>query len=301
MKIAVLIPAYNEEQSIAETIQSLHSSDLYAENSQHSVESIVIDDGSSDQTQQRAREAGVDHIVRHPNNMGLGATVRTGLRTAREREADAVAKIDADLQHDIGDLSTVLEPILENRADVTYGNRFADLQYNMPLHRRLGNFLFTELMSALTGWPIKDSQPGIFAVSNQYLKHFYIPGDYNCTQQILIDAYHQGLRFEQVPVSFRKRAHGDSFISPSYPFRVLTQLIMVIVGVRPLKIFGTLGFLFLGSASIIFCWQITLWFQGLTRKPVVNVNLVLGLGLFGLQTLFFGFLAHLIVTRNRFS
>ena len=101
----------------------------------------------------------------------------------------------------------------------------------MPFIRRIGNKLFTGLMKKLTNWDLKDSQPGIFAVNKNYLDIFRIPGDYNYTQQILLDAYHKQMRFAHVDVSFNLRESGDSFVSLKYPFKVIYQLLMVLVSI----------------------------------------------------------------------
>ena len=81
-------------------------------------------------------------------------------------------------------------------------------------------------MRWLTNWEIKDSQPGIFAVNAAYLKVHFIPGDYNYTQQVLLDSYLNGMRFDQVAVTFRPREYGSSFVSLAYPFKTIPQITM---------------------------------------------------------------------------
>jgi glycosyltransferase involved in cell wall biosynthesis len=238
-------------------------------------------------------------VLRHKVNRGLGAAIRTGLLAARKDGADVVVKFDADLQHDPGDIESIVAPILRDEADVVYGDRFERIEYRMPFVRRVGNVVFTGLMRFLTGWPLRDSQPGIFAINRDYLEVFDIPGDYNYTQQILLDSYHKGMRFAHVPVSFRKRLTGSSFVSYKYPFKVMYQILMVIIGVHPMRIFSTMGFLFLLASAVIFGAELAMFFLGKLPKPVVHVNIVLGLMFFGVQTLFFGFLAELIIKVNR--
>jgi hypothetical protein len=169
----------------------------------------------------------------------------------------------------------------------------------MPLLRRAGNSAFTWLMRRLTRWPLKDSQPGIFAVNRAYLEDFSLPGDYNYTQQILLDAYHRGMRFCHVPVTFRRRMTGRSFVSLKYPLKVLPQIVRVLVCVKPLHVFGLVGLAFLLTGSVLAAFDLAQWVKGLTGKPVVHAVGVVGLLLFGLQTLFFGLLADLIVQRGR--
>jgi hypothetical protein len=131
-----------------------------------------------------------------------------------------------------------------------------------------------------------------------YLDQLFLPGDYNYTQQILLDAYHKGMRFEHVPVSFRSRCTGRSFVTLRYPFKVAAQIVQVLVGVKPMRVFAPVGLLFLGLAAGVAAWQIAGWLMGEATKPIRHVNFVLGTGLFGVQTFFFGLLAELIVRRK---
>jgi glycosyltransferase involved in cell wall biosynthesis len=298
-RIIVVVPAYNESTTIAQTIASLRegTSDLAAEG--FAVRIYVVDDGSKDATGDAARDAGADRVLTHKVNRGLGAAIRTGLSAARDDGAWVAIKFDADLQHDPTDIRQLIAPIVDDEAEVVYGNRFDRIEYRMPFVRRTGNIVFTRLMKWLTGWPVKDSQPGIFAVSHAYLANFYLPGDYNYTQQILLDAYHKGMRFAHVSVAFRKREAGKSFVSFRYPFKVLPQILMVLVGVKPLRVFAPVGLLFLFLGAGLAGYEIVQYLAGNASKPVQHTNLVQGLSFFGLQTLFFGLIADLIVKQNR--
>ena len=298
-KLIIVVPAHNEAEKIGETLAALVGARQSLEADGYDVRIYVVNDGSTDNTAELARKGGADRVVNHKVNRGLGAAVRSGLIAAREDGADIAIKFDADLQHDPADLRAMIAPILDDEADVVYGNRFERIEYRMPLVRRVGNFVFTRLMAWLTRWPLKDSQPGIVAVSRAYLSSFFLPGDYNYTQQILLDAYHKGLRFAHVPVAFRARVSGRSFVSLKYPFKVLPQILRVLVGVKPLRVFGPLALLALLPAILVSGLDIVDWLQGETDKPIVHVNFVLGLGLFGLQTLFFGIIADLIVNQHR--
>jgi len=297
-KLVVVVPAYNEAGAISETVAGLRASSEQLKAIGVSLSIFVVDDGSKDGTGAIATAAGADKVVRHSKNRGLGAAVRTGLKAAKAAGADVAVKFDADLQHDPSDIGALIKPILDDEVDVVYGDRFGQISYKMPFIRRVGNKVFTGLMRSLTAWDITDSQPGIFAVNSSYLEVFRLPGDYNYTQQIILDAYHKGMRFAQVPVQFRSRSSGKSFISLKYPLKVLPQLVMVLIGVAPLRIFGTIGLFFLTIAAAVSFWQIGEYLFLGADKPVANVNLVLALLFFGLQSLFFGLLAALINERN---
>lgn len=299
-RLVVIVPAYNEEEGIGRTVRSVREAVVASCGTWlEDLRIYVIDDGSDDLTGPLAKEAGADRVLRHRVNIGLGAAVRTGLAAARSDGADMVVKFDADLQHDPNDICELLEPLLQDEADLVYGNRFPRIEYKMPFVRRVGNKAFTGLMRYLTKWPLEDSQPGIFAANRAYLEVFSVPGDYNYTQQVLLDAYHKGMRFAHVPVTFRERTVGRSFVSLTYPLKVLPQILLVLVGVRPLRVFGGIGLLFLLLGGAVFIWDFTRWMSGIYPDPAEHVNLILGSSLFGLQSVFFGILAHLVIHQGR--
>jgi glycosyltransferase involved in cell wall biosynthesis len=299
LKLVVMIPAFNEEERVGQAVAAIREEKENLRKAGYDQHVYVIDDGSTDKTLEICRGADIDRIVRHKLNQGLGAAVRSGLKAAHQDGADIVVKFDADLQHDPKDIADLVLPIKDDTADVVYGNRFERIDYDMPFVRKVGNKVFTGLMRWLTKWPLQDSQPGIFAVNTSYLSVFHLPGDYNYTQQVLLDAYHKGMRFDHASVAFRKRETGKSFISMKYPFRVIPQIIMVLVSVRPMRIFGTIGLLFILLGASVFIAEIGIWALADAAKPVRSVNLVMGSMLFGLQTLFFGILAQLIVEMKK--
>ncbi len=299
VSLVVLIPAHNEADRIVETLAALRGVEDACKQQNIALSLYVVNDGSKDATGELAQRAGANRVVHHKLNRGLGAAVRSGLIAARTDSADIVVKFDADLQHDPNDILRLVRPILDDEADLVYGNRFPGIQYKMPFVRRIGNAMFTRLMAWLTGWPLKDSQPGIFAVNQAFLANFYLPGDYNYTQQVLLDGYHRGMRFAHVPVTFRPRTSGKSFVSYRYPLKVLPQLLMVLIGVKPMRVFGPIGLTFLLLAGAILVLEMGMWLSGDSPKPVVHVNALLGCLTLGLHALFFGALADLIVRLNR--
>lgn len=297
--ITIVVPAHNEIGNIRETIEGLSTIRDHLAIQSLELRIFVIDDGSLDGTADEARAAGANLVISHRRNMGLGAAVRTGLIAARNMGAEICVKFDADLQHDPKDILALIEPILRGNADLVYGERFSNIEYKMPIVRRWGNKVFTSLMRRLTGWPVEDSQPGIFAAHANYLEVFDLPGDYNYTQQVLLDAYLKSMRFAQVPVSFRQRRTGQSFISLRYPLKVLPQIVLVTCISKPMAIFFPVGFAMFVFAAGVFTVQVIEWFYGLSARPVQNVNLVLGSAMFGLQIMLFGVLAKLIIMTRR--
>ncbi len=297
--LVAIIPALDEEASIERVIHQTRDCAKALDELGIDLSICVMDDGSSDATADIARKAGADEIISHTLNRGCGAAVRSGLIYGRDHDFDILVKLDADGQHEPADIPGLITPILEDRADVVYGDRFPGLSYRMPFVRRVGNSVFRRLMRWLTRWDIKDSQPGMFAVNASYLKVSFIPGDYNYTQQVLLDSYLNGMRFDQVPITFHQRNAGTSFISLAYPMKVLPAILMLMVSIRPLRVFLPLAAIFLVAAAGVSSTEVALWMAGHGAKPVEHVNLVTGLGMFGLNTGFFGLLAELVVQRRR--
>ncbi len=215
--IAVVIPAKDEEATIGELLNRISRVPY------HELLSIVVDDGSTDGTARIARGSGA-LVVSHRTNMGLGAAVRTGLRAAVETGAPAVAYLDADLEYFPEDIPRLLEPILAGRADYVLGSRFLGGVRGMRLYRRLGNYAFTALVALLTRRRITDGQTGMRAFSREAALRAEIIHDYNYAQVLTLDLLQKGFRLEEVPIRYRVREHGESFVRWSYPAKVLPAI-----------------------------------------------------------------------------
>ena len=217
--ISVVIPAKDEEATIGELLDGISRVEV----SGYALSPIVVDDGSTDMTAATARGRGAT-VVAHPENRGLGAAVRTGLRAAVESGSSAVAYLDADLEYSPEDIPRLLEPILAGRADYVLGSRFLGGVRSMRLYRRVGNYAFTALLSALTGQRMTDGQTGMRAFSREAAERAEIVHDYNYAQVLTLDLLRKGFRLEEVPIRYQVRQHGESFVRWSYPAKVLPAI-----------------------------------------------------------------------------
>jgi glycosyltransferase involved in cell wall biosynthesis len=218
-RIAVVIPAKDEGATIGALLDGI--SNLFVPG--HDLHPIVVDDGSTDATAAIARGRGAE-VVTHPENRGLGAAVRTGLRAAVAAGAVAVAYLDADLEYAPGDIPKLVEPVISGRADYVLGSRFRGGVRGMRLYRRIGNYAFTTLLVLLTGKKITDGQTGMRAFSREAAGRAEIVHDYNYAQVLTLDLLRKGFRLEEVPIRYRVREHGESFIRWSYPAKVLPAI-----------------------------------------------------------------------------
>jgi glycosyltransferase involved in cell wall biosynthesis len=217
--LAVVVPARDEEATIGELLERVASFRVPG----YELRPIVVDDGSVDRTAEIARKRGAV-VVRHPHNCGLGAAVRTGLRAAVEAGASAVAYLDADLEYYPEDIPRLVAPILAGRTDYVLGSRFLGSVRGMRLHRRVGNHAFTALLMLLTRRRISDGQTGMRAFSREAASQAEIIHDYNYAQVLTLDLLRKGFRMEEVPIRYRVREHGTSFVNWSYPAKVLPAI-----------------------------------------------------------------------------
>ncbi|MDN4593458.1 glycosyltransferase family 2 protein [Polycladomyces subterraneus] len=204
----VVIPAWNEEESVGTVIRKVprhFRPDV-------EVRVLLVDDGSTDGTVAAAKGAGADEILSFPRNRGLGAAVREGLKEAWRRGADVAVMIDADDEYPADEIPQVVEPILNGDADYVMGSRFKGTIRGMRLHRRLGNYVFTLLQSLLLGRWIYDGQSGFRAFSRDVLRDMEIIHDYNYAQVMTLNIVRQGYRMMEVPITYKVRETGESFI-----------------------------------------------------------------------------------------
>ncbi len=204
--VVLFMPAYNEEASVAACVRRAPAEVLG-----HPVEVVVVDDGSSDATAERAAAVGAD-VLSMGCNQGLGAAVRRGLLEGGDRGAVVVAFCDADGEYPPEELARLVAPILDGEADYVTGSRFLGRIEHMRPHRRFGNIVLTMLLSVVARKRITDGQTGYRAFSAQAAAQAEIIHDFNYAQVLTLDLLAKGFRLSEVPISYHFRTQGESFI-----------------------------------------------------------------------------------------
>ena len=236
MKITIGIPAYNEENNIADIITELRKT----------TDSIIVcDDGSSDRTGDISRNLGAI-VIRHDKNRGYGAAINTIFQRAVEIESDILVTFDADGQHRIEDIPKLLMPIEKNNADIVIGSRFLKKQGDIPSYRKMGIKVITGITNASINQKLTDAQSGLRAYSKRVLAEIS-PSDMGMgiSTEILIKASSKGLKISEVPITILYSGNTSTHNPVSHGTSVLVSTIKFTSIEHPLKFYGIPSLIFL--------------------------------------------------------
>ena len=217
LKIGVLIPAYNEEKNIGMTLSK------FPKFISRNIDIIVINDGSTDNTDNIANNYGIIYLE-HKKNKGYGAAIRTGLEYCKNRDFDVIVLMDADGQHDPNELFQLIEPIIYGEADFVIGNRF-QFPYNMTSIKKLYIKIMCVFYFICFRRKINDPTNGFRALTSHVVEFLKLESDYSISQEMLMKILPY-YRCKEVPIRIYKRENGHSFISlRKYFFKMILMLL----------------------------------------------------------------------------
>jgi len=266
LDFAIGLPAFNEEKNIASIIIKLK---------QLTNTIIVCDDGSTDLTAKIASELGAI-IITHQKNMGYGSAIASIFSKAKEIGVEALVTFDADGQHRIEDIKTVLEPIIKNNADIVIGSRFIQEESTIPKYRKIGIQAITRITNATAGTKVTDAQSG-FRAYNKNVFESIIPSDFGMgvSTEILIKARKNEFRIVEVPITILYGGETSTHNPVSHGASVVFSTIKYVALDRPLSFYGIPGIIFLGIGLFFVAWTLKLF--GESGDIVTNVSLI-GIG-----------------------
>jgi glycosyltransferase involved in cell wall biosynthesis len=230
-EITAILPAYNEEVAIGSIVLRARK---------YAGRVIVVDDGSSDRTAEVAEMAGAE-VIRHPQNRGKGAALKTGFEAADG--ADIIVTVDTDGQHDPADIPKIVEPILRGEADMVNGSRYLNGdRKDTPFYRRVGQRVLDVATNLDSGLNVTDSQSGFRAFA-AYVKDIFSfrQNGLAIESEMLADAAQAGLRVKEVEIGVRYDVDGSTEHPFSHGLRVLVRILHDMEIRRPLFYFTVPG------------------------------------------------------------
>lgn len=203
LKIGIVMPAYNEQLNIGKTLS------LIPENISETLDIIVVDDGSTDDTFEIASKFD-SIIIRHPINRGNGAAIQTGLDFCKDENYDIVIILDADGQHEPKYIKDFIKPIVEDNYDYVIGNRFQYF-YEMSFIKKISSRVMSLVLSFFLDQKISDPTMGYRSLSSRVVKHLQCESNYSITLEMLFKIVPYFYSIE-IPIKINQRVYGKSFI-----------------------------------------------------------------------------------------
>lgn len=260
--LSVVIPAYNEENGIAEIAQRVLAVEPALQQAGvERLELLVVDDGSRDRTAEVAEGIPGVRLIRHPKNKGYGAALKTGFSKA---SGELIGFLDADGTYPPEYFPQLCRSAL-NGSELVIGSRMAGADSKMPLTRRVGNFFFANLLSILGRQKVTDSASGMRVFKREILEQIYpLPDGLNLTPVMSTRALHEGVKIVEVPIPYSERV-GRSKLSVIHDGRVFLQsMIWTALSYNPVRILGLLGLIGIGVAGLMFLGLIIARLNGVT-------------------------------------
>jgi glycosyltransferase involved in cell wall biosynthesis len=260
--LSVIIPAYNEENGIAEiACRVLSVAPDLKKAGVDQLELLIVDDGSRDRTAEVASNIPGVNLICHPRNRGYGAALKTGFSKAR---GELIGFLDADGTYPPEYFPHLCRAAL-NGMDLVIGSRMAGEESKMPLTRRVGNFFFATLLTALSHQKVTDSASGMRVFKREILEQIYpLPDGLNLTPVMSTRALHERVNMGEVPIPYSERV-GRSKLSVIRDGSIFLQsMVWTVLSYNPVRILGMIGALGIVIALLVFIGFVIARLQGIT-------------------------------------
>ena len=274
MKLIIQIPCFNEQQQLPATLAGLPRKVAGFD----TVEWLVIDDGSTDETIETARAHGVDHLVRLTNHKGLAAAFQAGLDTALKLGADVIVNTDADNQYEGADIPKLVAPILRGDADMVIGDRQVDSNVHFSRSKRRLQRLGSWVVRQASSTEIPDTTSGFRAYNREAALQMQVVSKFTYTLETIIQAGKLLVALDHVPIRTNPKTR-ESRLFPSvaaYIRRNGLSIFRVYSQYQPLKVFWGGAVLFGVPALALFIRFLVLSIEGQGGVARHLASLILG-------------------------
>ena len=290
--LSVVIPAYNEENGIAEIAERVLSvrGNLQASGVED-LELLVVDDGSADNTAGIAESIDGVRLIRHEQNKGYGAALKTGFSKAN---GELIGFLDADGTYPPEYFPQLCEKAL-NGSELVIGTRLSGTESKMPLTRRIGNFFFATLLTILGRQKVSDSASGMRVFKRSILERIYpLPDGLNLTPVMSTRAVHEGIQMAEVPIPYDERVGSSKLSVVRDGSLFLQSMIWTVLTYNPVRILGIIGLVGILFALAVAAALVVVRLQGITALGPWGVSAlyaamvagITGISLFALGSTF---------------
>jgi glycosyltransferase involved in cell wall biosynthesis len=293
MKLIIQIPCHNEAKTIIQTLADLPRKIAGI----NSIEYLVIDDGSSDNTAKIAQEHGAHHVIRTETNCGLAQTFQTGLDYSIKHGADIVVNTDGDNQYRGHDIEKLVTPILDKTADLVIGNRPIINHKEFSSIKKLLQIIGSWTINKLAKIKIKDATSGFRAYSRETCLKLNLYTKFSHCAETLIWAGNEGLRIKSVDIRVNPKTRDSRLFKniPQYLYKQGMTIFWMFILYRPGAFFFLLGSIFMSIGIILgvrFLWLVYIFHDNVLQNRSYIPSLILlaiciqaGLSLYGLGIL----------------
>jgi len=297
MKLVIQIPCFNEASSLPVTLAELPN----AVPGFDTVEWLIIDDGSADNTAEIANIHGVHHVVRHMQNQGLARAFMTGLDACLAVGADVIVNTDADNQYRASDIEQLVKPILDQRAEIVIGARPISDTQHFSLVKKVLQRLGSWVVRVVSGTDIEDAPSGFRAFSRNAARKLMVFNEYTYTLETIIQAGQKNIPICSVPIKTNEDLRPSRLVRslPSYISRSIMTIIRIFIIYRPFRFFMTIGsviFLLGVVIGLRFLWFFIAGEGGGHIQSLILTAVLLGMGF---QTILIAFVADLLAANRR--
>lgn len=284
-KIIVYMPALNEEETICNVLNSVPKSVCGFMLS----ELLVINDGSTDNTEKEAMKAGAT-VINHNYNKGVGNAFQTAVNYALRKNVDILVSIDADGQFDVNQIEELVKPIITNEADFSIGNRFDSTKpLKMSKIKFWGNMQISKIVSFISKTKIKDASCGFRAYSSDCLLSLNLQGDFTYTHETILDLLNKGFKIRQIPVHviyFEERVSRIANNLFKYAIKTSTILFKCLKDYQPFRFFSWIASFVLLISMALGGFVAIYWYMKGVITPYKSLGII-ALSLMGMSVFLF--------------
>ncbi|MBT8420403.1 MAG: glycosyltransferase family 2 protein [Gammaproteobacteria bacterium] len=297
MKLIIQIPCFNEEHTLPETIGDLPDTIEGIDR----IETLIIDDGSTDRTIEVAREMKVDHIVRNTRNIGLAGSFQRGLDACLALGADIIVNTDGDNQYAGKDIAKLVRPILDGKADIVIGDRQTHTIAHFSAGKKFLQKLGSGVVRQLSDTEIPDVVSGFRAISRDAALKLNIMSPYSYTVEMVIQAGKKKIAIAHVPVATNPKTRESRLIKsiPAFIGQQLISMIRMYAMFKPLRVFFYIGLIVFILGAIPVARFLYFYFSGDGGGHLQSLVLGGVLMNIGFITFVIGLLADLISANRK--